>query len=334
MGIYKRNNTYWCSFSVKGQRQQMSLRTSNKAEAAKMYKSVKSAAVNQALIERVAPDVARKDSQMTLLKGLERMIEETSWESKGRQAQHIKRLVAFNGADIAMNAIDAEWVVKVTQHLQTTGCSDSTINRYTQSLSTMLRRADRIWNVIDKVPVIEKRKEPEGRMFVFSVEDERMILDYFKPPIRDIVAFLIDTGLRVNEGLAMCTEVKRAPDAPECILIPGSITKTKKSRIVPMTARALDIYSRYEGRGGFGISYMILYRAWRRMVKALNLGDDAVLHCLRHTFCSRLVNAGVSLPIVQRLAGHTSLTTTQRYVHLSSHALADAIDKLPGAAHV
>ena len=48
-------------------------------------------------------------------------------------------------------------------------------------------------------------------------------------------------------------------------------------------------------------------------------------HILRHTFCSHLVMRGAPMRAVQELVGHRDLTMTQRYSHLSPHALADAI---------
>ena len=55
-------------------------------------------------------------------------------------------------------------------------------------------------------------------------------------------------------------------------------------------------------------------------------------HCLRHTFASRLVMAGVDLRTVQELMGHKSIQMTVRYSHLTpKHTLA-AVEKLAGAA--
>lgn len=52
------------------------------------------------------------------------------------------------------------------------------------------------------------------------------------------------------------------------------------------------------------------------------------LHILRHTFCSRLVMAGASTLAIREPAGHTSLTTTMRYMHLSPTAKAADIELL------
>jgi site-specific recombinase XerD len=51
-------------------------------------------------------------------------------------------------------------------------------------------------------------------------------------------------------------------------------------------------------------------------------------HSLRHTFCSRLAMLGAPARAIQELAGHASLTTTQRYMHLSPDARRAAIDLL------
>lgn len=55
------------------------------------------------------------------------------------------------------------------------------------------------------------------------------------------------------------------------------------------------------------------------------------LHILRHAFCSRLAMRGAPAKAIQELAGHESLTTTQRYMHLSPAAKDAAISLLDTA---
>jgi len=54
-------------------------------------------------------------------------------------------------------------------------------------------------------------------------------------------------------------------------------------------------------------------------------------HCLRHTFASRLVMAGVDIRTVQELMGHKSITMTVRYSHLTPRHTLAAVEKLTGA---
>ena len=50
------------------------------------------------------------------------------------------------------------------------------------------------------------------------------------------------------------------------------------------------------------------------------------IHDLRHSFASFLINNGRSIYEVQRILGHTQITTTQRYSHLSQESLLEAAD--------
>jgi integrase len=63
----------------------------------------------------------------------------------------------------------------------------------------------------------------------------------------------------------------------------------------------------------------------RRAERRAGLRIPGRLHILRHTFCSRLAMRGASAKAIQELAGHISLTTTQRYMHLSPAAKESAI---------
>ena len=66
------------------------------------------------------------------------------------------------------------------------------------------------------------------------------------------------------------------------------------------------------------------------LVKALRRVsiEDFSWHCLRHTFASRLVMAGVDLRTVQVLLGHKTLAMTLRYSHLSPAHQLDAVQRL------
>ena len=57
-------------------------------------------------------------------------------------------------------------------------------------------------------------------------------------------------------------------------------------------------------------------------------GGKVTIHTLRHTFASRLVQAGVSLAKVSKLLGHRSVTTTEIYAHLAPNEVSEEATKV------
>ena len=66
----------------------------------------------------------------------------------------------------------------------------------------------------------------------------------------------------------------------------------------------------------------------QRVRKTLKLPADFVIHSLRHTMLTRLGEAGVDAFTIMRIAGHSSITVSQRYVHPSSEAMERAFERL------
>ena len=109
--------------------------------------------------------------------------------------------------------------------------------------------------------------------------------------------------------------------------------KGGKTRVVPMTARlqrALKAFWHLRGPRVFyradssTHSEETVRGALIRVEKRAGLPAKGKRHKLRHTFCSRLAMANVPMITIQALAGHESIETTQRYMHLSHAAPVDA----------
>ncbi len=87
-----------------------------------------------------------------------------------------------------------------------------------------------------------------------------------------------------------------------------------------------SVYVFPHGDGG-----IIRTKLRERLIKIANdagIEDLTKLHTLRHTFASHLVMAGVDLPTVQKLMGHSDIQTTMIYAHLAPDHLANAVEKL------
>lgn len=79
-------------------------------------------------------------------------------------------------------------------------------------------------------------------------------------------------------------------------------------------------------------SVQVVY--WRAVGLA-GVPRNGGIHALRHSFATHLLEAGVPLPVIQRLMGHSTLETTARYLHVRSetitglHGLLEAIERNP-----
>jgi integrase len=115
--------------------------------------------------------------------------------------------------------------------------------------------------------------------------------------------------------------------------------KGGKSRTVPMTAHLAAALKTHRHLKGPRVLYSDdgsvadrdALASWiRRAERRAGLKVSGRLHILRHTFCSRLAMRGATAKAIQELAGHVSLMTTQRYMHLSPAAKETAIRMLDG----
>lgn len=117
---------------------------------------------------------------------------------------------------------------------------------------------------------------------------------------------------------------------------PSHHTKQKRTEHLPLSAVANAMLLEMSAAADRSCPYVFpgrkpnqpykdLKAFWRSIRKAAKL-ENYRIHDNRHTHASHLVSSGLSLPIVGRLLGHTTPSTTQRYAHLADDPLRDAAE--------
>jgi integrase/recombinase XerC len=158
---------------------------------------------------------------------------------------------------------------------------------------------------------------------------------------RAILETLYSTGIRVAELAGM-----NVGDVDFDKGFVRVIGKGNKERLAPVGERALNSIQAYlEKRGraecagtaenpplllnsrGGRLTTRSIARLLEKIVGQLGLLRPISPHGLRHTFATHMLDAGADLRVVQELLGHASLTTTQRYTHVSIDHLMEVYDK-------
>lgn len=144
---------------------------------------------------------------------------------------------------------------------------------------------------------------------------------------------LYATGARVSEVLAL--SVDDVVDAAGVIAVTG---KGNKQRLVPLGSHAQAAIDAYLVRGrpamangkshalflnarGGQLSRQSAWNAIKVAARRAGIDKDVSPHTLRHSFATHLLEGGADVRTVQELLGHSSVTTTQIYTHITADSL-------------
>jgi integrase len=216
-----------------------------------------------------------------------------------------------------------------------------TVNNVLAVLGKMLRYAHEI-EVLDRVPRIRLLKCDKQKFRFLDFEELDALLAAAKPELDWYVAILLgaDAGLRLGEIRALRWEdvdlkngritVGRALWQNE-----EGTTKGWNLRTIPLTKRLENALKelrrarlgKYVLADADGLPFNLEIMRWNlpRLCRKAQFSTAAGWHSLRHTFCSHLALRGAPSRVIQELAGHSSLSTTLRYMHLVPGATDDAI---------
>jgi integrase len=155
--------------------------------------------------------------------------------------------------------------------------------------------------------------------------------------LKDIAQVILDTGLRPDEVFRI--PVKDLDFTARTIFIASGKTKAAR-RKVTMTADVLDLLKKRaaNAKGGFvfpsksdpDCQIGSVRKAHAAAVEKAAIKEHFRLYDLRHRFATRAVTAGVDLPTLGTILGHTTVQMTMRYVHPFEEQKCVAAGKLEG----
>lgn len=343
--IYKRGDVYWYKFQFNGKLIRESTKQGNDKVARQMEAAHRtSLAKGEVGIreKKKAPSVGEFADKQFLPWA------ESTFSAKRKTWLYyrngVRRLKSY--APLVSLLLDdaklGERVSGYVAHRQARGLQVASINRELQVLRRLLHLAVE-WGFVEQVPKVKMLGGEQHREFVLSAEEEAKYLAAALEPLASVATTLVDTGLRPEECYRLRWDFVTWVNGRHGTLMVTHGKTAAARRVLPMTPRVRAILqNRWEAAGKPPEGYV-----WpapsksghiepsslkKQHAKALNLSKvrPFVLYSLRHTFLTRLGASGCNVWTLARIAGHSSIAISARYVHPSEDAVLTAMSKLGG----
>lgn len=245
------------------------------------------------------------------------------------------------------DGIDTLAVRGFVASLSREGLARSSISRKLSTVRSFLSHAVREGRIdANPAETIRSPRVPRHLPATLTVDEVFNLLDRIQShdvaALRDraILELLYAAGLRVSELVGLDLNDVDLPG-----LLVRVMGKGNKERVVPFGKKAAESLRNWlagsrplRAGGGHPTAVFLNQRGGRltdrsvRRIVDLRLDEAAIHahispHALRHSFATHLLGAGADLRAIQELLGHASLSTTQRYTHVSTDALMQVYDR-------
>lgn len=340
MAVFRRPGSryYHCEFEFRGERIRRSTKATNAREARQIEAALR--------LEIAKSDVGiRTRAEVPTLAGFrDRFLSHIQSRSTAKPStaafyeEKFSRLTEYSAlANARLDRIDEELIERFIQWRRERVNAVASVNRCLATLRRALRLAHE-WRMIDRVPRIRLLPGERQRDFVLSRDQEAAYLEASTWPLRELATLMLDTGLRIGEALALRWGDIDLSGRGYIRIRAGKSRNARRD--VALTTRARELLQALctsdEKQD------LVFRRRWlvtsichmhSDLRADLGLPKEFVVHSFRHTCLTRLGAAGVDAFTLMRIAGHSSVTISQRYVHPAQDALDSAVDRLERMLH-
>lgn len=243
--------------------------------------------------------------------------------------------------------VDAKVILDYMKFMRLEGRARNSIIRFVSSMNEFFKYLVRFHYVeINPMENVDVPKQTSTYPDVLTVNEiDRLLVqpntdDKYGIRDRTILEVMYATGLRVSE-----TSNLKLDDLHLDLGFIQIVGKGDKERVIPIGKHAIkwiDIYlnqSRslllknrrcsylFLNAHGSRISRQSIWCKLKKYVNNAEINKIVTPHTLRHSFATHILENGADLRVVQELLGHSDISTTQIYTHVSHEHLIKAFDK-------
>ena len=325
MSLYKRGGTYWCYLYRDGVRHAFSTGTGNRKEAQKI-EDKKKQELNDARFQIVS-----YDPEITVGALAAQFV--ASGSARKHHIYHLRFLLGFFAEMPALRvtkALAEEYRKKRKQF--NPQIKDATVNRDLSVLRHLLYWAvDELLIAANPLARLKMPQERRIRRQILSIAEESALLETAKGHLHTMIVMALDTGMRRGE---IANQKWQDIDFAQKILS-VSVSKTPggESREIPLTERLYALLAECRKNSGYVIQFEhqpvhIVKTSWKTALKRANV-RHLRFHDLRHTFNTRMMEAGVLQEVRMAIMGHSPAAKIHAtYTHIELPTKRKAIRKL------
>jgi integrase len=340
MSVYKRGKFYWYKFMWRGKLIQESTRQGN-AQVARNQ-----AAAHRTRLSNREVGIREKKPAPTLAEFVPRFLpwvkattaEKTWRDHYGAGCGALLRYKPI--AKLPLDQITSERAADFAAWRRAQGIEVSSVNTTLRVLRRILRVAGD-WELLNSAPKIKQLPGERHREHVVTPEEEARYLAAAPEPLGSVATVLVDSGMRPEECYRLRWEFITWANGRHGTLLVTHGKSAAARRVLPLTARVrVLVESRWDraGKPPEGWVWPAPTRSGhvepsslkKQHARTLRLSGvrPFVLYSLRHTFLTRLGESGCDAWTLARIAGHSSIAMSSRYVHPSETAVLSAVEKL------
>jgi integrase len=341
--IYKRGRIYWYKFVWQGETIRESTKQGNDKVARQME------AAHRTSLAKGEVGIREKKPAPTLAEFIDKRFEPWGKATFGSSSKTwrdfyrvgMRAVLAYKPlANLKLDEITSEHAADFAASRHSLGCKVSTVNSSLRVLRRILGLAVE-WGLLQGVPKIKRLPGERHREFVLSPEEEARYLCAASEPLASVATVLTDTGMRPEECYRLRWEFITWISGRNGTLLVTHGKTAAARRLLPLTLRVrMLLGSRWEAAGkplegwvwrsGTRSGHIEPCTLKKQHKNAIRLSGvrPFVLYSLRHTFLTRLGASGCDAWTLARIAGHSSVAISARYVHPSDDAVLAAVERL------
>ena len=324
MSLYKRGGVYWTYIWVDGVRHARSTRTGNVRQARLVDQAFK----EELTLARYHPHRLQPD--LTFGELAVRFLAEGM--TKPHHHDRLKVLLPYF-RETPIGRISRSMTRDYRKHRhEQKAISETTVNRDLEVLRHLL-----FWavdegllaaNPLSRMPMVRERRKPRP---ILTLEDESRLLAAAAPHLQAIIIAALDTGMRRGELLSQLWE--HIDFTRRLLSVTHSKTAGGEAREIPLTTRCCELLTAMRKPDGLVFRFRDrpvrrIKTAWKAAIRRAGIRYHR-FHDLRHTFNTRLLEAGVMQEVRKALMGHSSGEDVHAiYTHVELPLKRDAIHKL------